>query len=491
MNTHITKYLTQKTPDQIDPAALAFLASLDHLENTAPNVKRQIIQELKDQRSQLKLIASENYSSLSVQLAMGNLLTDKYAEGFPHHRFYPGCANVDAIESDAVETAKKLFNAEAAYVQPHSGCDANLVAFFAILFKHVYYPEMQRLGKKNPTSLTRDEHEKIRLLMHNQKMLGMSLNSGGHLSHGYRLNMSSKIMESICYDVDPKTEMLDYAKLEEQAKREKPLILLAGYSAYPRKINCAKLREIADRCNAVLMIDMAHFAGLVAGHVFQGEYDPVPYADIITTTTHKTLRGPRGGLILCKKEYEDMVNKGCPFVLGGPLPHVIAAKTIAFQEAQKPDFQTYTKRIVKNAKAMAERFLEHGARLITGGTDNHLLLIDTTTFGLTGHQAEKALRKAYITVNRNAIPYDKNGVWYTSGIRLGTPAMTTLGMGQDEAKTLADLVVETLTHTKPAMTQDGPCKSGFVIDTNHLEKIRGNVRDILSQFPLYPEIIID
>ncbi|MEX2305362.1 MAG: DegT/DnrJ/EryC1/StrS family aminotransferase, partial [Waddliaceae bacterium] len=315
--TRLEKYL--ENHPKAESSAIAFIAALDHLEKSYPQVANHIIQELKDQRSNLKLIASENYSSLSVQLAMGNLLTDKYAEGHPYHRFYAGCDNVDALEDLAVSTLKKLFKAECAYVQPHSGADANLVALWSILIHRVQSRELEALGNKSVDELTAEEHEKIRKIMLDQKMMGMSLNSGGHLTHGYRHNVSSKMMQSVQYDVDPTTGRIEYHKLAEQVKKEKPLVLMVGYSSYPRLINFAKMREIADSTGAVLLVDMAHFAGLVAGGVFQGEYNPVPYADIVTSTTHKTLRGPRGGMILAKKEYEEVINKGCPLVLGGPL----------------------------------------------------------------------------------------------------------------------------------------------------------------------------
>ena len=257
---------------------------------------------------------------------MGNLLTDKYSEGFPYHRFYAGCDNVDFIEAAAVEELKKIFNCDHAYVQPHSGADANMVAFWSILVYRIQNKEIERLGKKTLDELTPEEYEKMRHLLMNQKVMGMSLNSGGHLTHGYRHNISSKMMHAVPYDVDPQTGYLDYKALETQVKKEKPAILIAGYSAYPRLIDFAKMREIADTVGATFMVDMAHFAGLVAGKVMQGNYDPVPFAHIVTSTTHKTLRGPRGGLVLCKNEYKEVIDKGCPLVLGGPLPHVMAAK---------------------------------------------------------------------------------------------------------------------------------------------------------------------
>lgn len=488
----LLKNYFSKNPKNQKSEVIAYLASLDHIQSVAPHICDSILQELKDQRTNLKLIASENFSSLAVQLAMGNLLTDKYAEGYAHHRFYAGCNNVDAVEEAAQKELLKLFNAECAYVQPHSGADANLVAFWSILIHKVQNKEIERLGKKSIDEFTPEEYEKVRQLLINQKIMGMSLNSGGHLTHGYRHNISSKMMVSCVYDVDPKTELLDYSALEQQVKREKPLILLAGYSAYPRKINFAKMREIADSVGAVFMVDMAHFAGLVAGKVFTNEYNPIPHAHIVTSTTHKTLRGPRGGFILCKKEFEEVINKGCPLVLGGPLPHVLAAKAIGFQEANKPEFSTYAHRIVDNAQALASEIQKKGIRITTGGTENHLLVLDLSSFGLTGRQAETVLRQAGITANRNAIPFDKNGPWYTSGVRLGTPAVTTLGMGKEEMKEIADVIFQILSHTKPAKNeQTGQIsKATGIVEEKILHSAKKRVGELLGRFPLYPEIEI-
>jgi len=300
-------------------------------------------------------------------------------------------------------------------------------------------------------------------------------------------------MQAFLYDVDRTTEQIDYAVLSRQAKEVKPTILLAGYSAHPRRINFAKMREIADSVGAVLMVDMAHFAGLVAGKVFQGEWDPIPYAHVVTSTTHKTLRGPRGGLVLCKEEFAETINKGCPLVLGGPLPHVIAAKAIAFKEANTPAFCRYAKRIVDNAQALSERLIECGIRLVTGGTENHLMILDIARFGITGRHAEGALAQAFLTVNRNAVPFDANGPWYTSGVRIGTPAMTTLGMEKDEMREIADIVVDVLSHTKPAISEKTgqPSKAASIVDPEVLERSQDRVRGLLSRFPLYPEIVIE
>ncbi len=489
---HLSRYIDQIQKGTYNSAAVAYLAALDHLEETAPDVAHSIIQELQDQRSHLKLIASENYSSLAVQLAMGNLLTDKYAEGYAHHRFYAGCDNVDAVETLAQEELKSLFGAAHAYVQPHSGADANLVAFWSIIVKRVQNAEVERLGKKSIDDLTPEEYERIRQLMNKQKVLGLSLNSGGHLTHGYRHNISSKMMEAFYYDVDKKTELLDYQALAKQAKEVRPDILLAGYSAHPRRLNFAKMREIADSVGAVLMVDMAHFAGLVAGKVFKDEYNPIPYADVVTSTTHKTLRGPRGGFILCTPEYTDIVNKGCPLVLGGPLPHVLAAKAIAFKEANKPEFCTYAQKIVDNAKTLGNELKAKGMRIVTGDTENHMVIVDLTRFGLTGRHAETAMREAGLTMNRNAIPFDPNGPWYTSGIRVGTPATTTLGMGAAEMKEIAGLIYTVLENTKPTLVEKTgqPSKAQSITEPKALELCQKRVKELLQGFPLYPEIVL-
>jgi glycine hydroxymethyltransferase len=428
-----------------------------------------------------------------VQLAMGNLLTDKYAEGVPLHRFYAGCENVDAIEMACIEETKKLFGCDHAYVQPHSGADANLVAFWAMLVYRVQNKEVERLGKKNIDELSSEEYEKLRQLLVNQKVMGMSLNSGGHLTHGYRHNISAKIMQSVPYDVDRTTGLLDYAQLQELVKREKPTILIAGYSAYPRLINFAKMREIADSVGAMFMVDMAHFAGLVAGKVMKGEYDPIPHAHIVTTTTHKTLRGPRGGMVLCKNEFKEVVDKGCPIVLGGPLPHVIAAKAIALKEANTAAFQQYAAQIVESARALAEQLQNNGVKVTTGGTDNHLMVFDVASaFGITGRQAELALRRALLTVNRNSIPFDPNGPWYTSGVRVGTAAVTTLGMKQPEMVEIAGMIVELLKATKPALDEKGGLSRAKVeIDPKVLITVQKRAATLLSSYPLYPELVID
>lgn len=490
MQTLLSSYLEKNGFGKSE--VIAYLAALDHLNACAPSVAKYIIKEIQDQRSALKMIASENFSSFAVQLAMGNLLTDKYAEGYPHHRFYPGCENVDQIEDEAAKLAMQLFGAEHAYVQPHSGADANIVAYWTILLQKVQSKEIEALGKKTVDELTPEEYEKIRKLLCSQKVLGLSLSSGGHLTHGYRHNISSKMMQAFAYDVDEKTHLLDYSKIREIAKREKPLIILAGYSAYTRKIDFAKFKEIADEVGAVFVVDMAHFAGLVAGKAFTGNYNPVPFADIVTSTTHKTLRGPRGGLILCKKEYADSLNRGCPLVLGGPLPHVMAAKAIAFKEALDPSFKTYAKNIIENSQALAQELERLGLKCVTGGTDNHIVLVDISPLGITGRQGETALRQVGITCNRNMVPFDTHGPWYTSGIRLGTPATTTLGMGTQEMKKIAKIIVSVLKNTKPLMDEKtkAPSKAKAIVDSKIFDAAKQEVGEILKQFPLYPELEI-
>jgi glycine hydroxymethyltransferase len=490
----LEKYFHKVPEEKRTRAAIAYMASLDHIKSEFPLIAQAIVQELKDQRSHLKLIASENFSSLAVQLAMGNLLTDKYAEGIPYHRFYAGCENVDRIEEAAAEEAKKLFQCDHAYVQPHSGCDANLVAIWAILIQRIQNKEVQRLNKKNIDELSIEEYEAARQLLVNQKIMGLSLNSGGHLTHGYRHNISAKIMRSVPYEVDRKTGLIDYTALQAQVHREKPLILIGGYSAYPQLIDFARMREIADSVGATLLVDMAHFAGLVAGKVMKGDFNPIPFADLVTTTTHKTLRGPRGGLVLCKQEFKEAVDKGCPLVLGGPLPHVMAAKAIAFKEANTAAFERYAHQIVANAKALAESLTAHGAKLTTGGTENHLMVLDVAkSFGLNGRQAENALREAELTVNRNAIPDDSQGPWYTSGIRIGTPAVTTLGMKEREMREIGKLIIEILKATTPA-PGDKPgevSRAKVLVDKKIIHSVEGSLKSLLQSFPLYPELVID
>jgi len=489
----LMEYLRRRGNAPIHAGAAAFYAGLDHLLQTSPLVAERIMRELHDQRTNLKLIASENYSSLATQLAQGNLFTDKYAEGYAGHRFYAGCDNVDGIEEEAARLARESFGADHAYVQPHSGADANLVAFLSILLAKVQTPLLAQLGQEDPQKLTREDWAKVRAATHNQRLLALDYYSGGHLTHGYRHNVSSHLFDVYSYTVDPETRLLNMDTLRTQLHEVRPLILLAGYSAYPRKINFAKMRALADEVGAVLMVDMAHFAGLVAGKVFTGDYDPVPHAHVVTSTTHKTLRGPRGGLVLCTKEYAPFVDKGCPMILGGPLPHVMAAKAVAFREATAPEFRTYAQAIVDNAQALARACVELGMAVPTGGTDNHLMLLDVAqSFGLTGRQAESALRECHITLNRNSLPFDVNGPWYTSGLRLGTPAVTTLGLGAPEMAEIAALIRLVLSNTSATTTAKGEkSRANYRIADGIAQEVQTRVQVMLDAHKLYPELDID
>ncbi|MDT8445698.1 MAG: glycine hydroxymethyltransferase [bacterium] len=494
---YLQDYLATLGGASANPASAAYYASLDQVAQVNPLVVQGIVGELRDQRRNLKLIASENYSSLATQLAMGNLLTDKYAEGFPMHRFYAGCDNVDLIESEAANKAKELFGADHAYVQPHSGADANMVAFTAILLAKVQTPALERLKESNPSNLSREDWETVREEMHRQKLVALDYYSGGHLTHGYRHNFSAQMFDVDNYSVDKATGLVDLEALREQLHRVKPLIFLTGYSAYPRSLNFRKMREMADEVGAVFMVDMAHFAGLVAGKVFKGDFDPVAHAHVVTTTTHKTLRGPRGGMVLCKAEFAEYVDKGCPAILGGPLPHMMAAKAVAFTEALKPEFSSYAAKIVENSQAFAKACVDLGMPVATGGTDNHLFLVDVQKgFGLTGRQAESALRECAITLNRNSLPFDANGPWYTSGLRLGTAAVTTLGMGPAEMQTIANILHMVLSNLKPAIIEKGanqgkPSKANYVLTDGIQATARQQVAGLLNQFPLYPELDLD
>ncbi len=491
MSTPIENYLNS-CGGKPNPAMLAYVANLQQTAAVGPEIAADVVNELENQRRHLKLVASENYCSLSVQAAMGNLLTDKYAEGFPEHRYYGGCVNIDAVENTAAREAEAVFGADYAYVQPHSGADANLVAYWAILSKKIETPTLEELGVKSLAELTDEQFDMLRKKFGNQKLMGLDYSCGGHLTHGYRMNVSARMFESHPYGVDRETGLLDYDAIEKQTMEVKPLILLTGFSAYPRKINFRRFREIADKCGAVLMVDMAHFAGLVAGKVFTDDYDPVKWADVVTTTTHKTLRGPRGAIILCKEEFKDYLNKGCPMVLGGPLGHVMAAKAIALKEARTPKYQEWAHNVVKNAQALAESCMNLGMRLQTNGTENHLMLIDVTTYGLTGKQAEAALFKCGVTANANALPYDKNGAWWTSGIRIGTPGLTTLGMNEDDMKEVASIIDLVLKGTKPGVNKEGkPAKGKIVLDPDTETKAKERVQALLGKHVLYPELDLD
>lgn len=372
-------------------------------------VYNSIKKEEQRQNDHIELIASENFVSKAVLEAMGSCLTNKYAEGYPNARYYNGCENIDEIESLAIERAKELFKAEHANVQPHSGSNANLAVFLACLNS-------------------------------GDTFMGMSLTAGGHLSHGAPFNVSGKIFNCVPYGLNAETELLDYDEIERLALKHKPKLIVAGGSAYSRFIDFKRFREIADKVNAKLMVDMAHIAGLVAAGVHPS---PIPYADFVTTTTHKTLRGPRGGMILCKKEYAKIIDKAVfPCLQGGPLEHVIAAKAVMLKEAFSPEFKDYQKQVVKNAKVLGEELLKYGFKLVSGGTDNHLLLVDLTPFNANGRDVANLLHKANITCNKNGIPNEKQPLSITSGIRLGTPAVTTRGMKEEEMKQIASFIYE-------------------------------------------------
>lgn len=469
-----------------ETASAAYQSALQVIETIEPRIADATRKELADQRDSLKLIASENYASPAVLLTMGTWLSDKYAEGTIGHRFYAGCQNIDTVEALAAEHARELFGAPYAYAQPHSGIDANLVAYWAILATRVEAPALADKGVRNVNDLSETDWEELRHQYGNQRLMGMSLDAGGHLTHGFRPNISGKMFHQRSYGTDPETGLLDYDALAAAAREFKPLVLVGGYSAYPRRVNFAKLREIADEVGATLFVDMAHFAGLVAGKVFTGDENPVPHAHITTTTTHKSLRGPRGGLVLATAEYSDAVDKGCPMVLGGPLSHVMAAKAVALAEARQPSFQAYAQRVADNAKSLAEGFLKRGARLVTGGTDNHLVLLDVQSFGLTGRQAESALLDAGVVTNRNAIPADPNGAWYTSGIRFGTPALTSRGFNGDEFDKVAELVVDVLSNTTP----DGTSKAKYTLADGVADRVKAASSELLAANPLYPGLTL-
>ena len=465
----------------------AYRTLLDVIGKVEPRICQAIRDELTDQRASLKLIASENYASLPVLATMGTWLSDKYAEGTIGHRFYAGCQNVDVVESVAAEHARELFGAEYAYAQPHSGIDANLTAYWAILAHHIETPALAEFGSKNVSELSETDWETLRARFGSQRLLGMSLDAGGHLTHGFRPNVSGKMFHQRSYGTNPETGLLDYDALAAQAAEFKPLVIVAGYSAYPRRIDFAKMREIADSVGAVLMVDMAHFAGLVAGKVFTGNEDPVPFAQVVTTTTHKSLRGPRGGLVLATKDYAGDVDRGCPMVLGGPLSHIMAAKAVALAEARTEAFRDYAHRVVDNARALAEGLLKRGGTLVTGGTDNHIVLLDVSSFGLTGRQAESALLDSGIVTNRNSVPNDPNGAWYTSGIRLGTPALTSRGFTTSDMDEVAAMITDVLKKTTPTTTKDGkPGKAKYELTPEVAEGSKDRAAKLLDLHPLYP-----
>ena len=487
----IHEYLDGRSSQDVSAAFLSYLANLSCVAEVSPETAEVIVQELADQRSSLKLIASENYCSIATQCAMGNLLTDKYAEGFAYKRFYAGCENVDRIEDRACKLACDLFGADHAYVQPHSGADANMVAFWSILTSRIELPALAERGlqQKDLLELDHADWDQLRRLLGNQKLLAMDLYAGGHLTHGYRYNVSAKMFDAYSYGVSRADGLLDYDEIQRQAEDIRPLILLAGFSAYPRNINYRRMREIADRVGAVLMVDMAHFAGLVAGKVLTGDYDPVPFSHVVTSTTHKTLRGPRGGLVLSTAEFAEQLDRGCPLILGGPLPQMIAAKAVAFTEASEPAFQQYAQDIVSNAGALCEACLEQHLEVVSGGSENHQVILNVTPQGLTGRQAESAVRECGVTLNRNTIPFDSNGPWYASGLRLGTAAVTTLGMKATDMQEIAAIMHLILSNTTPATTKSGtPSKARYAIDANAKQEAQARVGQLLSNFPVYPEL---
>jgi glycine hydroxymethyltransferase len=407
------------------------------LKNQDSQVFDAIQLELKRQQNNIELIASENFVSPAVMEAQGSVLTNKYAEGYPAKRYYGGCEHVDIVENLARDRAKELFGAEHANVQPHSGAQANMAVYHAFL-------------KPGDT------------------VLGMNLAHGGHLTHGSPVNFSGILYNFVAYGVDAETHRINYEEVRNLALEHKPKLLVAGASAYPREFDFAKLKEIADEVDALFMVDMAHIAGLVATGQHQS---PVPYADFVTTTTHKTLRGPRGGMILCKEKYAKAIDKAIfPGIQGGPLMHVIAAKAVALGEALSDSFQAYGEQVVKNAKVLGNQLVEHGLQLISGGTDNHLLLIDVRSLGLTGKEAEHLLDQVGITTNKNAIPFDPESPFVTSGIRIGTPAVTSRGMDEEAMTEIAAIIAFTLKNRNEEST---------------VEQARARVAELTSQFPLY------
>jgi glycine hydroxymethyltransferase len=404
-----------------------------------PQIAAAIDNEVRRQHEGLELIASENFVSEAVLEAAGSVFTNKYAEGYPGKRYYGGCEFTDVVEELARERAKKLFNAEHVNVQPHSGSQANQAAYAAVL-------------------------------QPGDTILGLNLAHGGHLTHGHHLNFSGKTYKVIPYGVTKETETIDYDELEKIAERERPNLIIGGGSAYPRIIDFARMRQIADKVGAIYLVDMAHFSGLVAGGVHPS---PVPHAQIVTSTTHKTLRGPRSGMILSKQEFAAPIDKTVfPGMQGGPLVHIIAAKAVCFLEASQPSFKEYARQIVANAKALAETLASEGFRIISGGTDTHLMLVDVFAKGMLGSEAEKALGEAAITVNKNAIPFDTNPPLKPSGIRIGTPAVTTRRMKEEEMRQIGRWIAEALTHRN---------------DAAHLSKIRKQVLALAEEFPLYSE----
>lgn len=409
------------------------------IERTDPEIAEALKLELSRQQGNIELIASENFVSPAVMAAAGSHLTNKYAEGYPGHRYYGGCQFVDIAEDLARSRVKQLFGCEYCNVQPHSGASANLAVFFAML---------------SP----------------GDTVMGMNLAHGGHLSHGSPVNISGKYFNIVPYGVDRDTQTIDYDEMERIAVECKPKMIISGASAYPRVIDFERIRAICDKVGAYMMVDIAHIAGLVAAGLHPS---PVPYADFVTTTTHKTLRGPRGGVIMCKEEYGKAIDKAVfPGIQGGPLMHIIAAKAVAFKEALQPSFKAYQQQIVANAKAMAQEFSALGVNMVSGGTDNHLILLDLTSKGMTGKELEKMLDEVHITVNKNAIPFDTQKPFVTSGIRLGTPAMTSRGMKEGEAKTIARLITKVIEEKQDCFGE-----------------VTAEVAKLCADFPLYADCV--
>ena len=414
---------------------------MSFLDQVDPEVASAIQLETRRQAGKLELIASENFVSEAVLEAQGSVMTNKYAEGYPDKRYYGGCEYVDIPEKLAIERCKQLFGCDEVNVQPHSGTQANMAVYFAAC---------------SP----------------GDTVLGMNLSHGGHLSHGSPANFSGKFYKIVPYGVSRDTETIDYEELAKIARENKPKMIVVGASAYPRVIDFTKFRAVADEVGAVIMADIAHIAGLVAVGLHPS---PVPACEYVTTTTHKTLRGPRGGLIMCKSPYIKILNSRVfPGMQGGPLMHVIAAKAVAFKEALSPEFKTYQEQIVKNAQAMAEQLKDEGFRLVSGGTDNHLMLVDLTAKGVTGKDAQEALDRASITVNKNGIPFDTQGPMVTSGIRIGTPALTTRGMKEDEMRLIASLIADVINN---------------INDEQKIQAVAGKVKELCSRFPLYADRI--
>ena len=411
------------------------MIDFSHLKSVDPEVTMAMEDELNRQQNNIELIASENIVSEAVLQAMGSVLTNKYAEGYPAHRYYGGCKFVDVVENIAIERAKKLFGCDHANVQPHSGANANLAVYFAVL-------------------------------QPGDTILGMSLAHGGHLTHGSPVSISGKYFKAVGYEVSADTNTIDYDELEKLALEVKPKIIVSGASAYPRVIDFKRIREICDKVGAYMMVDIAHIAGLVATGLHPS---PVPYADFVTTTTHKTLRGPRGGMIMCKEQYAKLIDKAIfPGTQGGPLMHVIAGKAVAFGEALKPEFKAYQEQVIKNAKAMANKFVELGLKLVSGGTDNHLMLLDLSDFDVTGKELENLLDEVNITLNKNAVPFDKRSPFVTSGVRIGTPAVTSRGFDEKDCEKVAELIVKIIKNKESA-----------------IEEVRAEVKKLIEKHPIY------